>query len=148
MAAEVEESLRVLLLTLTPVTAIVGTGASARIRPDRLHQGDTLPAIIVEIDNENHRNTLAGTGGLVYADVTLTCRADTKAASRALAEAVRLNGTDPGTGFAGYSGTVNGQDLDIVLDDEVATFIRADDGSDQGYYDVLQSYEVSFTEVI
>ena len=144
----VEADLRTYLLTLGTVTALVGTGDSARIRPDRLQQGDdeTQPAIIVEVDNEKPLNTLDGKGGRRYADVTLRCRAQTKAEARSLAEAIRVNGTDPGTGLAGYRGTISGTIYDAVLDDDQTSFGPAAEGSDQGYYDVFSNYVISWAE--
>ncbi|KKK83024.1 hypothetical protein LCGC14_2797550 [marine sediment metagenome] len=149
--AEVEESIRALLLTLSTVTDKVGTGTAARIRPDRLYQADdkTLAAVIVEVDDEEKLNTLDGLGGRVMASVNLKCRArSSKAASRALAEAVRVNGTDPGTGLAGYTGTVGGMAIDAWLEDMQTSFVKDDDGSDNGFYDTDCAYMITFTEVI
>lgn len=150
--AELEANLRTLLLTFSGVTALTGTGDSARIRPDRLHKDDVIPAtkgaVIIEIDNEDPQNDLSGKGGLVFADVNLVCRAHTKAIARTLAEAIRLNGNDPGTGLAGYSGTVGTDKIDAVLEAVSSTFTPEDDGSDEGWYDVYCSYTVSHTEVV
>lgn len=142
----IEETLVALLKGLSAVTAIVGEGNAARIRPDRLDQGETLPAILMEVDEEP-QNDLDGIGGLVYSDVTLTCRATTKAAARALAEAIRLNGTNPGTGLAGYHGTVASVTFDATLESTVAAFTHKGDGSEAGWYDVIASYVVSHAEV-
>lgn len=146
----VEADLRTYLLTLGTVTALVGTGASARIRPDRLQQSDDekQPAIIIEVDDEVPLNTLDGKGGRRYADVTLRCRARQKQQSRALSEAVRLNGTDPGTGLAGYSGTMGSGTYDAWLDDEQTSFTPDLEGGDQGYYEVFSNYKITFAEVI
>lgn len=147
MAETIEHSLRDLLLTLSAVTDIVGTGGSARIRPDRLGQQDTRPGIMVEVDLEEPQNSLDGKGGLVYARVTISCRAVTKAVSRTLAEAVRTNNTDPGTGLAGYHGVAGSQEIDAVLEDTITSFNSKDDGSDEGWYDTDALYVVSFHEV-
>ncbi len=148
--AELEADLRAYLLTLTPVTALVGTGATARIRPDRLHESDdrTQPAVIIEVDSEDPENDLMGVGGLVYASVNLRCRALEKEDSRSLAEAIRLNGTDPGTGLAGFSGTAGSMSIDAVLENTSTSFVKDDDGSDQGFYDTNCLYEISHSEVI
>ena len=102
--------LRTLLLTFSAVTDLVGTGDTARIRPERLHQDDddTEEAIIVQVDNIEHLNDLTGKGGRIFAYVTLVCRASTQALAEALAEAVRTNDTDPGTGLAGYTTRTSG----------------------------------------
>jgi len=142
----IEETLVAFLKSLSAVTAIVGESNAARIRPDRLDQGETLPAILMEVD-ENPQNDLSGIGGLVYSDVTLTCRATTKTAARALAEAVRLNGTDPGTGMAGHHGTVASVTFDATLESTVGAFTPKADGSEAGWYDAIATYVVSCAEV-
>lgn len=147
-AVSIEQDLRTLLLTFSAVTAYTGTGASARIRPDKLHQSDdeTAAHVIIEVDSENPLNTLDGLGGRVYARVTLRSRSRVKSTARALAEAIRTNGTDPGTGLAGYNGTVNSHTLDAVLDGMQTSFTQDDDGSDNGYYDVFSTYICTWAE--
>lgn len=144
----IEADIRTLLLTFNAVTALVGTSYSARIRPYRLQQDDdeTSEHIVIEVDNVDHLNTLDGLGGRVYADVTLRCIAPTLTRANALAEAVRVNGTNPGTGMAGYTGTVNGHTFDSVLENETANFVPSDDARDEGYYSVLCSYTVTVAE--
>jgi hypothetical protein len=148
MAVPIEAALRTFLLTLDAVTAWVGTGDTARIRPDKLEEDDdeTEEHVILEVDNEEPQNDLTGKGGLVYADLTVRCRAATKSAARALAEAVRTNNTDPGTGLAGYHGTAGGLTFDAVLEDQVVSFTPAGEGSDRGYYDVHCNYKLSCAE--
>jgi len=144
----VEADLRVYLLTLDTVTALVGTGDAARIRPDRLQQSDNplQPAIFIEVDNEDKLNNLDGKGGMIYTAVTIRCRARTKAVARTLAEAVRVNGTDPGTGLAGRTGAMNETTYGAVLEDMQTSFTSAAEGSDQGWYDVFCNYILSVTE--
>jgi len=148
MAQELEESLRTLLKTFDAVTALVGGATAPRIRPDRLDESDTLPAIIIEVDDEEQLNDLSGTGGLVRAPVNLVCRAATKAAARLLARAVRTNNTDPGTGLAGYSGAAGEQTIHAVLDDETPSYTPAGDGRDDGHYDVNLDFTIMFNEPI
>lgn len=150
--ATVEANLRTLLLTFSGVTSMVGTGDAARIRPDRLHQDDDkIPSgkggVIIEIDSEDPLNDLSGVGGRVYANVNIKCRAATKAVARALAESIRSNDTDPGTGLSGYNGTPNSDEIDVVLEDMTTSFAPAGEGSDQGYYDIDCSYSVTYAEV-
>jgi hypothetical protein len=141
----IEATLRTFLKTLGTVTAIVGAGNAARIRPDRLGESDTLPAIIIEVDGEDPENSLDGRGGLVYANVNIQCRAFEKEDARALAEAVRINGTDPGTGMAGTHQT----GFDAVLEStSAALFIPEDAASMKGYFNIDCLYVVSFTEVV
>ena len=144
----VEADLRTLLLTLNAVTALVGTGDSARIRPDKLAQGDddSLQAIIIEVDDERPQNDLSGTSLRRYADVTIRCQARTKAQARAVALAVKLNGTDPGTGLAGYTGTVSGTLYSIYLEDEQTSMSPVEEGSDEAYYNLFSNYVVTWAE--
>ncbi len=146
----VEADLRTLLLTLSAVTTLVGTGDDARIRPDKLAQDDddTKQAIIVEVDDERPQTDLTGTSLRRYADVTLRCQARTKAQARAVAVAVKLNGTDPGTGLAGYSGTVSGTVYSIYLDDEQTSMSPVEEGSDEAYYYVFSNYVVTWAEAV
>lgn len=147
----VEEALRELLISFEAVAALtaVGTTGDYLIRPDRLEQDDdeTQPHVVIEVDREDPQNDLTGKGGLVYAEVTIRCRDRTKAGARALAEAIRRNDTDPGTGLAGYHGTISGFSLDAVLEDTQIAFVPETDGSSRGWWDVFQSYMVSFAEV-
>ena len=144
----IEDTLVAFLKTLSTVTAIIGTGNAARIRPDRLGQDETLPAILMEIDDEEPENDLLGQGGLVYSEVTLTCRANEKADARALAEAIRINGADPGTGMAGYHGTVGGVMFDAVLESTTMAWTTESEGSEAGWFDVLAEYTVSHVETV
>ena len=89
---------------------------------------------------------LAGTSLRRYADVTFRCQARTKAQARALALALKLNGTDPGTGLAGYGGTVNSTRYDAWLEDEQTSLVPADDGSDKAYYIVFSNYVITWAE--
>ena len=146
--ATIEELIRAALLTMDAVTAIVGEGDAAKIRSDHSDEQDTPPYIVIEIDNEEHLNDLTGKGGRVMADVNVLCRASTRTSSRLLSEAVRLNGTDPGTGLAGYEGTVLSTVLDCWLEDENLAEIPRDDGSKRRWYDVNMSFRATVAEVI
>lgn len=102
-----EADIRTALLTLDAVTALVGTGDSARIRPYQLAAIDDREEehIIVEVDSEPREHSLDGGNCLVLATVNLSCRAMTRDAARTLAAAVKTNGTTPGTGLAWYGGS-------------------------------------------
>lgn len=130
---------------MSAVTALVGSGSSARIRPDKFHEEDgTLPAILIEVDNESPQNDLTGRGGLRLGDVTITCRAATRQGARALAEAIRVNGTNPGTGLAGYAGA----SFDAVLDGIAEAYQPKGVGNDKGYYDTVMSFNSFASETI
>ncbi len=139
--ATMEELVRAALLTFTPVTDLVGgTGNDARIETDRIDENDDLPAIIIEVDDERYQNDLSGTSGRIYVDVNVVCRADDRTGSRALADAVRLNGTDPGTGLHGYKDTVLSTVLDAWLEDIVNSATPRADASDRYWYDANMSF--------
>lgn len=141
---DLHAAIRTALLSMNAVTALAGSGAAARIRPDQFAKTDgsaTTPAILVEIDDEESQTDLDGRGGLVIADVTLTCRAHTKAAAYALKEAVRVNGTNPGTGLAGYSGA-----FDAWLEDTAYAAVPKGDASDDHWHDAVMSFRLVATE--
>ena len=135
----IEESLRAALKAMTAVTTIV----SDRIW-DEWFRSETIPAIVFEIDMETPQNSLDGRGGLVFADVNVICRAATRAASRTLAEAVRVNGyIEPGSGLAGYAGA-----FDAVLEDVTAAAVPKSEGSNAYWYDTNMSFAVSWSEAV
>ncbi len=148
----VEDAIRRKLLTLSAVTTITGTGDAALIRPDRLHATDrpgaTSAAVIIEIDGEEHLNDLEGKSRRRMSTVTLRCRSRQRTLARALAEAIRVNGTTPGTGLAGarWTDSTDGLAYDAWLDDTNSSFTPDDDGSDEGWYDVYCSYGVTHGE--
>lgn len=139
-----EGDIRTALLAMNSVTALVGTGDSARIRPYRLQQSDdsTSEHIIVEVDTRRPQNDLLGKGGLTYADVVISCRAQTRTLANALKEAVKFNGANPGTGLAGYGSS----SFHAVLMSEVATRVPYDDGSDNFWHSVELDFTMSYTE--
>jgi len=132
-----ESDLRSVLAGLSAVTALVGSGDAARIRWDEIDEDDDLPAICCQIDSDDQANDLGGRAGFAAASVTILCRAETRVGSRALAEAVRLNGTDPGTGLAGYAGT----EFDAVLESMATVF------DTRGFYDTLMDFTVTRAQV-
>lgn len=144
-----ESIIRDALAGMSAVTAIVGTGNSARIRCDRFHDGDIVdadgnsrPAIMIDVSNEEKVNDLSGVGGASFAAVAITCVAPTREQSRTLAEAVRVNGANPGTGLAGYSGTYFHSTVESIA----TTFVPIEDGSDEGWYQSVVNCEVFTTE--
>lgn len=143
MAVDIFDELVTVLRTFSAVTAVVGTGTAARIRPARFRRVETLPAIAIEILSNDPQNTLDGKGGLNFATVAITCRAVEPDDAMSLAQKIRTNSTNPGTGLAGYSGSP----LDAVCtSDPVVGFTYADDSSDQGWWDAVSEYDLIFTE--
>lgn len=129
------EEIRAALAGMTAVTAIVGDGSAARIRPDRPYQGESPPLIIVEIDSEDIENDLTGRADRVQFTATITCRDSSRSRARQLAEAVRTNGTDPGTGLAGYSGT-----FDAWLESIDDANAWRGTGGDEAFYDTILTF--------
>ncbi len=148
----IEDSIRAQLLTKTAVTAIVGTSTAARIRPYKLWQKDNIAtgsAILFRVNRETPQNDLTHTGGLVEADVSIISCAQELADARALHEAVRLNGTNPGTGLAGDEWSLLGIDVQsccLVYADPDFQFYR--DDSDEGFYLMDAHYTLLYGETI
>ena len=140
----IEDALRAQLLTLTAVTALTTT-----IRTDTLAQQDALagPAVLIAVDEETPENTLDGLGGLVEAKITISAVSSQRSQARALAEAIRTNGTTPGTGLAGFTGTTAGMFIDAaILERRQSGYIPEEDGSDSGLYSVDSHYLIQYTE--
>lgn len=142
MTAQLEEAVRTVLLTLSGVTALVGAGDDARIRPDVLDDDDSLPAIGIEVQADEERNSLDEDDTAGRADVAIVCRATTRRGSRDLAEAVRTNGATPAAGFSAWSGTAGGMVLTPIYEDTVTGWTDADEGTGAGWYDTLVSFTV------
>lgn len=144
----IEESLRLQLLTKPTVTALVGNGSDARIRPYKLWQKDDLengPAIIVRVNREEHQNDMDDTGGLVIGDVSIVACAETLRVARSVSEAVRLNGG--GGGLAGDEWNAAGVEVaGCALTYSQADFVSYGDDSDEGFYVVDSHYTVSWYE--
>lgn len=139
----IEQWLRDLLLTFEAVTALVGQ----RIRPDELHENDSTPALLIELQTIVPQNTLDGLGGLAKASVHITALSDKKHVARTVQEAVRLNGTDPGSGLAGYTGDAGDGFIDsATLEQTTVTFRPFQESGDEGWYAVTGEYEVMYQE--
>jgi hypothetical protein len=145
--ATMEELVRTALLSMDAVTALVGSGSAAKIRSDHPDEEDAPPLVILEVD-EDHLNDLDGLARRIMCAVTITCRGRTRKESRQVSEAVRVNGTDPGTGLAGYHGTVSETVLDAWLEDVVLATVSRDDGSKRRWYDVVMSFMASTAQAV
>jgi len=145
----IEDGLVTLLKTFDAVTALVGSGDAARIRPDRLHEDDPpdQTLLILSVEAEEAYSDLAGETGLVKATVVLTCIDRSKATARALAEAIRTNDTNPGTGLSGYSGTAGSEgQIDAYWIRNDLEYVAEDDGSDEGWYLVHAEYSIHYEQ--
>lgn len=127
------KDLRAALLSLPAVTAIVGSGASARVWNgwDRAHSS---PCLIMDLDDAEEQNDLTGTGSGVIGEGTLTCRADTRDGADALRSAVKAD-------LAGYSGA-----FELVIDTTTFSETPKGDGSTAHWYDHILSFTAIWTE--
>jgi len=94
------------LETLGALTALVGS----RISVDDIEQDDELPAVVVIVADETPQDgelDLDGQNDLWQADVDIEVYARSRTEARAVEAAIRDNGTDPGTGLNGFSGSVS-----------------------------------------
>lgn len=139
-----EEALATLIRSLSAVQAI---STSIPVRTCKLAQTDdltTLPsAVIVAPMDEEHENDLTGRGGGVTWTGMIQVCAQKFRDARLLMEAIRTNGTNPGTGLAGYAGsvsvTVGGSTGTfafqmISLDKLQFSVVYREDGSDEAVY--------------
>jgi hypothetical protein len=156
----VEELIRTQLLRFSAVTALV----EDRIYPDVVPQLTDAearemkaqaiylrPTIVIDMLEETPQNTLDGGDGMVVASVSIRCIAQTKKVARQLAEAVRVNGTDPGTGLAGFNGLT---DIDDEKEEVSAIHLRNmfdamqwEDGGDEWVFEVAAIYEITYYQV-
>lgn len=84
--ATLTSELRTYLLADTAIAAAVGT----RIRPRKLQQGETYPAIRVNIVGGTSEEHLLGASGLAHTTVQIDAYALTSEAADELAELIRL----------------------------------------------------------
>lgn len=146
MALDPKTDLRSYLLTLSAVTALV----DSRIRPDQRDESDgELDSIVIEIPNGEQFNDLDGHGGLVQLDVLVRCISHDVTRSEAIAEAVRTNGTDPGSGLDGYTGIAG---LGFITQANRDTFssdaIFDEEGQPTGEHEHAALYAVWFQPII
>ncbi|HCS53286.1 hypothetical protein [Rubinisphaera sp.] len=141
--ATLEEAVRAMLLSLDAVTDLVGD----RIRPDILDRSDDPPAILVKVEDEQLHTDLDGQGGLVKAVVVIEAIATTRIESRALERAIRLNGTDPGSGLQGYAGLVGEFDIRCcTLARRKPFFLERESDEDVDWYGIASFYEIEYPE--
>jgi hypothetical protein len=156
MAAYLEDALATLIGGLTAVQAM---RPNIPIRPFKLAVSDNLncgPAVIIAPQGEEHENDLSGRGGAVTWTGFIRCVGEKWHDCRALAEAIRSNNTDPGTGLAGFAGTVSVPlpdgssatfELEIVTyDKKEFSFIFQTDASDEGDYVIDATLTCNYQE--
>lgn len=112
------EAVRSILAAAAPVVAIAGD----RIRPDKMAEGDIVPAIVVKVGAEPE-NTLDGSTGAGQSKVTLFVWAESRTVADELMAraAAALHAT----------GGVAGLGLDVWDDESDCDVDPANDGSDE-----------------
>lgn len=148
----VESALYEHLKARAGVTALVGTGSSARIYPDKAPIGAAFPYIVfkkVVQTHEHHFGTsaAAGVAGIAKATIQIDCWDDDRLGALALAEAVR-DGID---GLTQSTLGANGQTVRVQyvhLDDDKADLVAPLDASDVGTYRVIMDFSICYVESV
>ncbi len=134
----IEEAIRQKLLLESAVTDLVGS----RIRPDELAEGDDLPAIVIEIDREQHANDLSGLSGAVKAEMITFCLAETKKEARALDDALKLS-------LADFKGISAGVTIDeITRTDTESGSVLVKPGTDEREWFFEGTWDVLYQESV
>ncbi|TXH43408.1 MAG: DUF3168 domain-containing protein [Desulfurellales bacterium] len=119
----IEERLRSILIADTAITNLVGQ----RIRPDELAEGDTYPAILISIDDEDPLAMLSQVGGLQKATINITALSQLKTQARTIAKKVRAC-------LDGFDDVVDGVEIEATFEKRENGFDHDDDGEDTGVY--------------
>jgi len=106
--ATIEEAVNALLLATSTVTALVGSGSSARIFPLVIPQNAARPAIAYQKISSPKTMSHSGSSNLARSRFQFTFQAATYTSAKALAAAVR-------NALIGYRGTVSGVRIDGIL---------------------------------
>lgn len=143
----IQEAVRAWLLTRTAVTAITST-----IRVDALDQRDkpdVTECILMTVDRKVcvAQNT-DGKGDLVQATMTISSISGGRDESEALAEAIRINGTNPGTGLMGCQVRSGGLNFDAMWESDDLGYIEDIDGKASGLFSVDSQYTVFYYQTI
>ena len=139
----IEEAIRQKLLSMDAVTAITTT-----FRPIELMQTDRGPTISIHVFEKNYTNDISGRCSLVDVRAVVSASSGNKAQAEALAEAIRVNGTDPGTGLAGCTVTTGGLPFQAMLIKDELEYVANQDGSNSGRYMVDSIYVLTFEETM
>lgn len=135
----IEEAIRARLLTMTAVTGITRV-----IRPRVLMQNEKRPAIMIGVNQKNYENTLDGRCDMASASVSIFAISNKWEEADQLAEAIRTNGTDPGTGLGPCRVTTGPLQYQMMLTEQNVGFEPFDDGSELGDHFVESVYEMMF----
>ncbi len=144
-AAYFEQALQNFIYNLAAVQALFPL---LKVRVMKLKQDDPLPAIIIGPDKESHENDLIYHGGGVIWSGKIRVVSKVFADTRLLLEAIRNNGsTNPGTGLAGFSGLMDGWQVQGArFEESEFDFIFYEDGTDEGDFIIDTTCVVEFAE--
>lgn len=124
------------LKTVSAITALVGSGSSARIHRNRVPEIATFPYIVFGRDERESNMCLDGPGGIATTSIAVECRSGTPAGAEALSDAV-IAALDGNTGTWGAS-TVRGAFVSSVNDD----YLPFPPGKDDGEHTVAKIVRV------
>lgn len=147
MTAEVTHFKKSLIQLLNTFDAV--TAATTCIRTDHVDQSDELPYVIIEVPDAEVFGDLSGEGGLVSAEVVIRCRSASVIEADAIGEAVRTNGTDPGTGLAGYDGPAGSGSVQGSQHTGFGTdYVPDDDGEPTGEFEHYATYRIWYSQTV
>ncbi len=122
------------------ITALVGSGNNARIRPGRLMQGDAMPAIRYAITGGFSHQHLRGLSGLASMQLQIDCYGATHSQAWELSEAVRLAMLP----FRGLTGDTHISG--VLLTNRLHSYEEPVDASDHGKHRFILSFDVAHSE--
>lgn len=142
---KIETAIIAVLESLAAVTALV----SQRIYADDAEPGEELPYIIVNTvrESSSDQSDLQGNALLWDAEVHIECYGRTRSLARDIEEAVRFNGTDPGTGLQGYEGNTGQGTIEAAWSDDIDSgYLEPASEEDTGKYVTVATYTVQYTK--
>ena len=141
--ADFADEFKTHLKTISDVTTLVGTGTSARIYPDMLRQGCTLPAIIYYETGGESWEYLGGIGGLRHTVMHVVAYGATRAAANELADTIRTKALN--ANFKGDMGTTHVSGIN-ASEARSTGVDRSDDKSDTKRYWCDRIYDLYHVE--
>lgn len=140
------EAVKTKILTLSAVTAITSV-----IRPHQLDQRDlsaTTPAVLINLDKEDAftDQNIMGTTDLIRATILVSAVSTKLVTAWSLSNAIKLNGTNPGTGLKGCQVRSGSLYFDAMWEETTWDEMPAIDGSDAVRFFVTSTYTVPYYE--
>jgi hypothetical protein len=106
----IEEAFRAYLGGVASVTALVGSGANARIYPQAMPQNPTFPAVIYMVVSNPVKESHSGNSALAHPRFRINCWSQDYIQAKTLAREIRR----ALQGFKGIMGGAGGVDVDGV----------------------------------